>query len=238
MKKEYQKNESVRKFLSDPSLYAFVLLFCYALVIYPGCIMNVSGLAQDGREWVVAAPPNGCAGRYYSYNANQLSIYSLTPPIRYEVSSGMLPDGLSIDENTGIISGIPAEPGRARFVITVYDSGVHAADYRPPAIEIAIWMGNFEFITPRVLPLTCLDEIYSAPIEICGGEPEFTWGISGWDPVEQPLSFRDETTVARLNRIQGTPNQKDDYNLFVTASHRGGSHTKRYDLNFARKSAQ
>ena len=213
MKKEYQKNESVRKFLSDPSLYAFVLLFCYALVIYPGCTLILKPLSRNPFT-PPSPPPNGCTGRYYHLNSNSyFDIHTLTRPLRYEWS-GDTPPGLSFDENTGIISGVPTETGVFRIEITVHDSAAHPSDYRPPSEIFVIGISDFEIVTPGVLPVTCVDEMYSTPIEICGGRPYFEWEISGWLPEDQPLSFREERTTARVNRIQGTP-LKDDYTYYT-----------------------
>lgn len=44
--------------------------------------------------------------------------------VRYEITSGELPTGLSLNKDTGGITGVPTAPGTKRFTITARNSGV------------------------------------------------------------------------------------------------------------------
>lgn len=44
------------------------------------------------------------------------------PPLHWFVSSGVLPPGLRLDEQTGLVYGAPTQMGNFRFIIGVTDS--------------------------------------------------------------------------------------------------------------------
>ncbi|NEI69225.1 autotransporter domain-containing protein [Rhizobium lusitanum] len=66
--------------------------------------------------------PNGVAGNAY---AQTITASSGMGPYSYAVSSGSLPDGLSLDTATGKLSGTPKGAGASNFTITATD--VHTA---------------------------------------------------------------------------------------------------------------
>ncbi|ASQ99758.1 Ig domain-containing protein [Streptomyces sp. 11-1-2] len=64
-------------------------------------------------------PPDGRVGELYAFK-----VTSSTPgTIRYEVTSGKLPAGLSLNKDTGGITGVPASAGAKNFTITARNSG-------------------------------------------------------------------------------------------------------------------
>lgn len=62
--------------------------------------------------------PAGTVGQSFSA---QLGLSGGTPPDTLTLTSGALPDGLSLDE-TGLISGTPTAPGSFQFELDVKDS--------------------------------------------------------------------------------------------------------------------
>lgn len=66
-----------------------------------------------------ASLPNGTVGTNYS---SQLSVLCATPKLTWSVSSGTLPPGLTLDPNTGLISGKPTTAGTYTFTLAVQDS--------------------------------------------------------------------------------------------------------------------
>ena len=63
--------------------------------------------------------PNGTAGLAYS---TTLSATGGTPPYQWNISSGSLPAGLSLNARTGAISGTPGTAGQSSFTVQVRDS--------------------------------------------------------------------------------------------------------------------
>ena len=71
------------------------------------------------------ALPAGKAGVNYSAN---LSASGGTLPYQWRVNGGSLPQGLRLDEQTGVLSGRPLRPGTYQVTILVTDSSVPARE--------------------------------------------------------------------------------------------------------------
>lgn len=67
---------------------------------------------------LICAPPAGELGADYTYT---YTATGGTAPYTFSVVSGTLPPGLSLDEDTGVLSGIPTEEGSFSFGIQVMD---------------------------------------------------------------------------------------------------------------------
>ncbi|WP_326791547.1 Ig domain-containing protein [Streptomyces sp. NBC_00841] len=64
-------------------------------------------------------PVDGVVGELYA-----LKVTSRTPQtVRYEITSGVLPAGLTLNKDTGGVTGIPAKKGAATFTVTARNSG-------------------------------------------------------------------------------------------------------------------
>ncbi|MCX4553427.1 MULTISPECIES: Ig domain-containing protein [unclassified Streptomyces] len=67
-------------------------------------------------------PPDARAGELYAFK-----VTSSTPQTtRYEVTSGGLPAGLTLNKDTGGITGVPTRTGASRFTITARNGGTTA----------------------------------------------------------------------------------------------------------------
>ena len=76
--------------------------------------------------------PDGVIARRYSL---ALEPESGTPPYQFSVSSGTLPDGLTLDKSSGLIQGEPSARGLSEFIVQVIDSQGNTGEI-PGAIKV------------------------------------------------------------------------------------------------------
>ncbi|MCW3816021.1 polysaccharide lyase family protein [Micromonospora sp. DR5-3] len=106
------------------------------------------GAAQPVRApvpgFTTPKPPDAQLGRLYEFKVS-----SSTPQtVRYEVTSGALPAGLSLNPDTGAITGVPSAEGSREFTITARnDGGVADA-------SVAYKMKVTPFLAPPEITLT------------------------------------------------------------------------------------
>ncbi len=93
----------------------------------------------------------------------------------WSLESGELPQGMSIDANTGDVTGTPASSGVYTFTIKGYD---------PVTGDAILWeytldINSLPWITALNLPDGDVGVSYSGEITVTGGSSPFTWDITG-----------------------------------------------------------
>lgn len=88
-----------------------VTLDTNTIIASTGC---EAGSVSVSPEFTSETPPAGTEGDEYTYTVTA----SGTPAPTFTVTSGELPPGLVLDEETGVISGTPTAPGTYEFEIT------------------------------------------------------------------------------------------------------------------------
>ncbi|MEO6803593.1 MAG: choice-of-anchor tandem repeat GloVer-containing protein [Granulicella sp.] len=93
-------------------------------------------------------------------------------PYKWSLTSGKLPDGLTLNTTTGVISGTPTVVGNYAFVISVSDSeGTPATLAQPYTISTAV--------PPLAIETTHFDctvqVLCAGSFEATGGTPPYTW---------------------------------------------------------------
>jgi hypothetical protein len=127
--------------------------------------------------------PNGEVGVPYS---QALATSGGTLPFTFELSSGALPGGLSLDGSSGLISGSPNANGTFNFTVSLTDAAGATAS-QPFSIVVAA----DPVITTTSLPNAPVGSAYTPALAATGGTAPLVWSLlSGTLPPGAPaVSF-------------------------------------------------
>lgn len=143
-----------------------------------GGIVNLAVVQPGGLEITTPAGalPGATVNQAYNF---QFQGQGGQAPRAWFVESGTLPTGLSLDQNTGVLAGVPTETARSVFVVSLYDNS-EASDTVEVSIEVAAEG------TPTQLAITVPAQIglrfgmpanYTLTAE--GGQPPYSWQATG-----------------------------------------------------------
>lgn len=163
-----------------------------------------AGSAQRQFTLVVAAAlalqpatlPSGLTGQSY---AATLTATGGTRPYQWQLRSGALPAGLTLNASTGQITGTPTRAETASFTIRVTDANNSQADSAPVSITIAAGLT----IVTTTLPVAVRGANYSATLKASGGTAPYTWTITA-GTLPRNLTLQSNTGI-----ISGTVNARD-----------------------------
>jgi putative flippase GtrA len=155
--------------------------------------------------------PNGQVGVAYSQT---LAATGGTPPYIWELASGALPDGLSLNAATGSISGTPAATANATpLTFRVTDSSAPAqTDTKTLTLTIAEAALQ---ITTAALPDGKVGEAYSQTVATTGGKLPFTWALSAGI---LPAGLSLNSSTGQISGTPTTPSTSTPFTLRVTDS--------------------
>lgn len=129
-----------------------------------------------------------------------------------------LPDGLSINKNTGVISGTPNEHGSFRIGVAATGSAGFDEAVFPLEIKAA---DEAPAITTASLDGGVMGESYSVTMKATGTAP-ITWSATG---LPNGLRINGNT-----GEISGTPSAAGTFSVRVKATNDSGNSTVTYDL--------
>jgi hypothetical protein len=145
---------------------------------------------------------------------NTLTATGGTPPYSWQVATGTLPPGISLNSTTGTLAGTPATPGSFVATIQVTDSKSQTAQKAltftvtepaaPPVPPV-------EIVT-SALPSATRGASFSQQLNATGGKPPYTWTVTaGALPGGLGLA-------AAAGIISGTPAATGSFSFTVTAT--------------------
>ena len=153
--------------------------------------------------------PNGVVGTLYTQT---VSAVGGTAPYTFTVSSGALPNGLTLNASTGVISGTLTAAGTFNFTITATDAN-SCPGSRPYSIVIAGPAGcPVITVNPATLPPGVIGTLYSQTVSAIGGTAPYTFAVSS-GALPPGLTLNSATGV-----IAGTPNTPGQFSFTITAT--------------------
>lgn len=149
---------------------------------------------------------NGTVGSSYSQT---VSASGGTMPYSYAVTSGSLPSGLSLNPNTGEITGTPTSSGTFNFTVTATDDNDCTGSQ---AYSITVDCPTIT-VNPSSLPNGTAGSPYNQTVSASGLSGSFTFAVTSGS-LPAGLSLNPSTGV-----ISGTPTTTGMFNFTITATH-------------------
>ena len=156
--------------------------------------------------------PDGVVGTAYN---EQLDV-SGSAPIKWSIDSGALPDGLNIEEATGIISGTPTKADSFSFTVKAVNSKGDVTELLSITINAAPIP---PVIITSALPGGIIGTAYNETLSATGDTPIKWSRESGTIP--DGLNIEEATGI-----ISGTPTKAGSFNFTVKAENAAGNNTK------------
>ena len=162
---------------------------------------------------------NGAIGTPY----NAILTANGTTPLAWSIISGKLPDGLTLNAATGLISGTPSKNGN--FTFTVKAANIAGEDTKEFTVTIAA-------VAPSITKYSFTDGMigasYSEVLTATGTEP-LIWSIAS-DVLPDGLTLNAETGV-----ISGTPSKDGRFTFTVKVTNDAGENTRGFTINILKE---
>ncbi|MFT4945972.1 MAG: hypothetical protein ACI8TL_000201 [Natronomonas sp.] len=144
--------------------------------------------------------------------SQQLAASGGTEPYSWTITAGELPDGLALDESTGVITGTPAQAGNFTFTVEVTD-----ADNTVTTRELAITINAPFTVSETEVAGGMQGVTYSEQITITDGTGPYSYAVVDWE-LPDALTLDPETGV-----ISGIPTAAGTYSFIVEVTDASGA---------------
>ncbi len=164
-----------------------IICVCLLCILQMNCVFDKSGLPC---MYAITSdpPPDGCSGMEYNYT---LDANFCGTPYTWSISGGSLPDGITFDTTTGVLSGTPTLNGTFTFIVEVQGGGENSLE------QYTIRIGGLRITTAGELPDFCPGDLYNVQLEICGGSGNMTWEFADRGNLPNSIS------ITNTGRIEG-----------------------------------
>jgi Concanavalin A-like lectin/glucanases superfamily/Putative Ig domain len=154
---------------------------------------QITGLTVDAPALAFPVPP-GEAGAAYRH---ELTVTGGSGEHQWSVTGGGLPDGITLDPDTGILAGIPSVPGSYSFTVQVTDAGGQAVT-RPTSLTVAAPALAFP------VPAGQAGASYHHVLTVTGGTGEHEWSVTGGGLPEGVALDPDTGILAGIPSVPGS----------------------------------
>lgn len=150
--------------------------------------------------------PGGTVGSSYS---TILGATGGTSPYKWTITSGTLPNGVSLNNSTGQVAGTPNQQGTSTFTIQVQDSNQLTAQKGLQIVVAGSGSGSKPTITTSGIPSGTVGASYKTTLAASGGTTPYSWAITSGS-LPSGISLNNSTGV-----IGGVPTQQQNSSFVV-----------------------
>jgi hypothetical protein len=143
--------------------------------------------------------PNGAIGQTYNQTVQAAGG---TGALTWSIFAGALPQNLSLNPPTGVISGTPNAPGTFSFTVRVADT---AGQADTQALSILVNSPTPPTITTTTLPGGIVSQPYSQLLQATGGTGTLVWSLSSGS-LPANLALNQSGTISGTPTNSGTSN--------------------------------
>ena len=170
------------------------------------CTANMPSSTTTPLTIVTTSLPSGNVGS--SYNDLSGGVYAAggTPGYTYTVSQGSLPNGLSLNATSGIISGSPTATSTSSFTVQAADSGGS-----PPvsqALSITVNPEAKLSVGTSAVAYATQGQSYQYVLAENGGSAPYTWAVTGG-------ALPSGVTLSSNGILEGVPAVSGSFNFTV-----------------------
>ncbi|MBQ3397455.1 MAG: putative Ig domain-containing protein, partial [Synergistaceae bacterium] len=162
--------------------------------------------------------PSAASGTYYT-----VTLAANVPGVSWRVSSGALPEGLSLNSSTGVISGVPTTEGTATFTVTASMPGYTGAEKQ---LSLTVSQTPTITITTTELPSGIFGTAYSAALT--SSTSGAAWSVSSGN-------LPDGLTLSTSGTISGTPTRTGTFTFTVRAVYDSAAAEKQFTVTISVK---